>query len=71
MTRKTELPSDAERTAAYEAELIRRYEAGLPLTSSDKREARRLIKERGKKSEADLAAYESTLTRVREAMETP
>lgn len=42
MTTK-ELPSEAERTAAYEAELVRRFQEGLPLSISDKREARRLI----------------------------
>lgn len=47
MTTRQDFPTEAERTAAYEAELIRRYEAGLPLTKSDQREARRLIAERG------------------------
>lgn len=37
----------AEANATWEAELIRRYQAGLPLTRTDKREARKLIKARG------------------------
>jgi hypothetical protein len=37
-------PSPAARSAAYEAELIRRYHAGQYLTTADKREARKLIR---------------------------
>ena len=37
------LPSDEERNSAYEAELVRRFHAGEPLTATDKREARRLL----------------------------
>lgn len=40
------LASEAERTSAYEAELLRRFEAGLPLTRADKREAKRISAER-------------------------
>lgn len=35
----------AAKVAAYNAELVRRYEAGEYLTKADKKEARRLIKE--------------------------
>jgi len=42
----SELPSETERQANYEAELIRRYKAGEYLTAADKREARKLIKQR-------------------------
>ncbi len=34
-------------TAAYEAELIRRFKSGEPLTKTDRAEARKLIKARG------------------------
>lgn len=37
------LPSEEERQSAYDAELIRRFNAGEHLTATDKREARRLI----------------------------
>lgn len=42
-TQSDELPSEAERAARYEAELIRRYRAGLPLSVSDKKDARAAI----------------------------
>ncbi|WP_315729856.1 hypothetical protein [Bradyrhizobium sp. SZCCHNRI2010] len=37
-------PTPQARCAAYEAELVRRYHAGEYLTTSDKREARRIIR---------------------------
>ncbi|MGJ4945127.1 hypothetical protein ACQR1W_31515 [Bradyrhizobium sp. HKCCYLS1011] len=36
-------PTPEARSAAYEAELVRRYHAGECLTCADKREARRII----------------------------
>jgi hypothetical protein len=39
-----QFPEHAARTANYEAELVRRYHAGLSLTTADKREARRIIR---------------------------
>lgn len=41
-----DLPPEAERQRAYEDVLISRFENGLPLTRSDKRDARRLIAKR-------------------------
>jgi len=38
-----DLPSEAARTKAYNAELLNRYRTGQFLTETDKREARRLI----------------------------
>lgn len=38
-----ELPSEAQRTTEYNAELINRYRTGQFLTETDKREARKLI----------------------------
>ncbi len=40
---QTDLPSDAARTEAYNAELLNRYSTGQFLTETDKREARKLI----------------------------
>lgn len=37
------LPSEAERTEAYNDELVRRYLTGQFLTATDKREAKALI----------------------------
>ncbi|WP_315768466.1 MULTISPECIES: hypothetical protein [unclassified Bradyrhizobium] len=37
-------PTIEARSAAYEAELVRRYHAGEFLTTADKREARRIIR---------------------------
>lgn len=37
------LPTETERTAAYNAELINRYRTAQFLSETDKREARRLI----------------------------
>ena len=39
-----QFPEHAARTTNYEAELVRRYYAGLCLSSADKREARRIIR---------------------------
>lgn len=39
-----EWPSEAERTRRYEDELVRRFLAGLPLTNSDKRDARKILR---------------------------
>lgn len=41
----------AEQQRAFESELIRRFENGEPLTNSDKREARKLIKARDASNE--------------------
>ena len=41
----TQEQEDAK-TAAYEAELVRRFEAGLPLSAWDKADARRILRVR-------------------------
>ena len=46
-TEYREEPEDEQaKTLAYENELVRRFNAGLPLTVWDKRDAKRIIRER-------------------------
>jgi hypothetical protein len=41
----TELPTERERTAAWQRELVRKYRAGEYLTKADKKAAKQLIEQ--------------------------
>lgn len=56
MASQSELPSETQRAWAYESELIRRHQTGLPLSKSDARNARAALKRRAQGAAPDLLA---------------